>query len=384
MSFIKRFIGKEPTDKTRITAEDIESFISQKPPLEENPNLDYKSISAKPMNFDELAKDVSAFANSEGGLLIFGVSEKGEVDQKTKKTIRIYPESITWGEPSLRKETIDQHLVGKIHPPIEDSRVIPIRKSEQDPSVIFLIDVPKSNNAPHMATPYNKYYKRYNFDNLPMGHYEIQNLFRINWIMKEKFIEKIHEPLSKALEKQIKALESYSHLFSHEVEDILSNTYYKNQMPPTLLKQIDNYIRLIKDWDKKMYRAQTAIKQIITKNVSTYLQKAYDQENDKVDVKFRAIAKDSPWDLPEIHVPLLKNQKIKPYLIDIDFRRSYTSMEIIYNNEPHKVDLEKFEEHIWKKCLEESSENAEITKLKESVEHLMEEAQALIERITNS
>ena len=202
--------------------------------------------------------------------------------------------------------------------------------------------------------------------------------------MKEKFIEKIHEPLSKALEKQIKALESYSHLFSHEVEDILSNTYYKNQMPPTLLKQIDNYIRLIKDWDKKMYRAQTAIKQIITKNVSTYLQKAYDQENDKVDVKFRAIAKDSPWDLPEIHVPLLKNQKIKPYLIDIDFRRSYTSMEIIYNNEPHKVDLEKFEEHIWKKCLEESSENAEITKLKESVEHLMEEAQALIERITNS
>ena len=147
MSFIKRFLGK-PSDQ--ITADDIVSFISQS--IEENLNLDYKSIPQK-INFDELAKDVSAFANSEGGLLIFGVSEKGEVDQKTKKTIRIYPESITWGEPSLRKETIDQHLVGKIHPPIEDSRVIPIRKSEQDPSVIFLIDVPKSNNAPHMATP---------------------------------------------------------------------------------------------------------------------------------------------------------------------------------------------------------------------------------------
>ena len=189
MSFIKRFLGK-PSDQ--ITADDIVSFISQS--IEENLNLDYKSIPQK-IDFDELAKDVSAFANSEGGLLILGISEKTETDQKTKKTFRIYPERITWGKPSLTKEMIEQHLVGKIHHPIEHLRIVPIRKSEQEPEVIFLIDVPHSNNSPHMVTPYYRYYKRLNFENLPMGHYEVHNLFRINWIMREKLVEKRTESL---------------------------------------------------------------------------------------------------------------------------------------------------------------------------------------------
>ena len=81
MSFINRFLGKDPSDpEIGITTNDINSFIHQKPPVEENSNLDYKAIPAKNINFDEMAKDVSAFANSEGGLLVFGVSEKAEAD----------------------------------------------------------------------------------------------------------------------------------------------------------------------------------------------------------------------------------------------------------------------------------------------------------------
>lgn len=69
MGNIKTFFRKKCTDVTR---EDIEAFISRK--IEENLNLDYKDIRAF-SNFDEISKDVSAFAISEGGLLILGISE---------------------------------------------------------------------------------------------------------------------------------------------------------------------------------------------------------------------------------------------------------------------------------------------------------------------
>jgi hypothetical protein len=175
MSFIKQFLGKEPEE--RVTVEDIIRFKNQK--IEENLNLDYKDIRSVE-NFNELAKDVSAFANSAGGSIILGIEEKKEIikDKKGKKIgIKIFPGKITWGKPSLTKEQIEQGLRGKIHYWIEGLRIIPIRKSERSGYVIFLIDIPQSENPPHMVSPLHRYYKRLNFEAVPMEHYEIADFF---------------------------------------------------------------------------------------------------------------------------------------------------------------------------------------------------------------
>jgi predicted HTH transcriptional regulator len=57
------------------TVEDIQKLIGTQ--VQESLNLDYKrssSISNKARA--EIAKDASAFANSDGGLIIYGVEEK--------------------------------------------------------------------------------------------------------------------------------------------------------------------------------------------------------------------------------------------------------------------------------------------------------------------
>lgn len=367
MPFVKQFLGKEASDpETRITANDVDSFIKQKSPVEENSNLDYKAIPPKTINFDELAKDVSAFANSNGGLLILGVSEKVEEDPKTKKTLRIYPGKITWGNASLKKEVIEQHLVGKIHAPLTGIIIIPIRKSEQDHRVIFLIDVLKSDNPPHMVTPYKKYYRRLDFSNVPMEHYEIQNLFRINWQMKDKLVEKIYEPVSEALNKHIKELGNYPRSISiTDIEKILTNTYYVRQMPFELNEQIDDYIVQIKPLNKNMRENYKTIDRIILRNSFKFAGKPLDQIINKLLDYFQLIASSENQRITIFtpHILLLKNETIQSELNNFNIETCFTHIIIRHQNDDLiEIQLKDFEEKVWAKCLKEVSENTEIKK----------------------
>lgn len=168
MSFVEKFLG--PLGPQGYNQETLHEFLRLR--IEENLNLDYKHIKA----FDDADKvciAVSAFANGEGGLLVLGVKEDAIQDQKGNR-IRVRPGAITWGEASLSRERVEQILLSRIHPPLDGVRVYPVR-DDQD-RVVFLIDVPQSLSPPHQA-PDRKYYLRYNFENLPMEHYQIEALF---------------------------------------------------------------------------------------------------------------------------------------------------------------------------------------------------------------
>ena len=372
MGFIERFFK----DKKEIKPEDIEFFVSQK--IEEHMNLDYKDIKAY-QDADDLANHVSSFANSDGGLIVLGVSQN-EIKDENGKTTKIYPKKATWGKVSLDKESLEQKLMTRIKPPINGLVIKPIRNEKDE--VIFLIDIPKSGLAPHMSFD-NKYHSRTNFGTRAMEHYEVANLFRINWTMKDKLIEKIYEPLSSVLEKHTKQLVKYSCPYSHDFEEILSKTYYKMQMPFELLEKIDYYIDRIKDLDKKEHYARRAIDNIVKKIVLQYLEKEYHPSKDKQKLDFKAISKESQVELhqQEIYKLLLTNQKIQTYFNRVYYRHVYKKIRITYSNEAHHVNLDEFDERIWKECLKEASENTEIIQMKENAEALLEEAWNLIEAI---
>jgi len=137
--------------------------------IEEAINLEFKSADAL-RNTDkcknELLKDISSFANSTGGIIIYGIEEKEHCAH-----------SLTYIDGSqVTKEWIEQVINTRITRRIHDIQIYPIRFEKNLSQTVYLIKVPESYMAPHMAYD-NKFYKRYNFQVIPMQEYEVRSLY---------------------------------------------------------------------------------------------------------------------------------------------------------------------------------------------------------------
>jgi hypothetical protein len=136
--------------------------------IEENLHLDYKASGALAKQNDkttEVSKDVSAMANSDGGIIVYGINE----DENEKHL----PKGIS---PIKRKEFsrewLEQIINDKIQPRIEGIQIYPIPIDQEND--VYIVEIPKSNTA-HQAAD-KKYYKRFNFLSTAMYDYEIRDI----------------------------------------------------------------------------------------------------------------------------------------------------------------------------------------------------------------
>jgi hypothetical protein len=147
----------------------LQSYLNNKTP--ESLTLDYKAPDAlNKEDWTELCKDVSAFANSDGGTIIYGMHE----DKTQHPPVPSRIEGIV--NPNITSERIEQILTSRIHGKIEDCQIVEF--SLQTGGVAFVIEIGQAKTrAPHQG-PNNKYYKRHNFISLPMEDYEVRDALR--------------------------------------------------------------------------------------------------------------------------------------------------------------------------------------------------------------
>jgi len=139
---------------------DISSLVQSK--IEESATLEYKRLLDKDNH--EIAKDISAFANTGGGTIIFGIDSQDRI-----------PIAINWLSDSGVEERIQNIAMTSIQPKLDLKSIEVIRL--ENPGVpseaIFVVNIAKSPNAPHMVS--NRYYIRRGSVSYPMEDTEVRS-----------------------------------------------------------------------------------------------------------------------------------------------------------------------------------------------------------------
>lgn len=162
----------------------------------ENIGIDYKASGA--LNFkdttplkgrkgtlgdkhrEDLIRDVAAMANAEGGLIIYGITErKGG-----------YPDHVDNGvNPKVADaDQIERIILSNIHPRVDGFFVHPIElKSKAKGTFAYVISVSKaSKNAPHQSDD-KLYHKRHDATKLPMDDNEVRDMIGRSLEFGKKF-----------------------------------------------------------------------------------------------------------------------------------------------------------------------------------------------------
>ncbi|MBE9199338.1 MULTISPECIES: ATP-binding protein [unclassified Nodularia (in: cyanobacteria)] len=187
-------------------------FSMIKDGVQENLELDYKECgSLFPLTDKkktELSKDVSSFANSAGGIIIYGVKEKDH----------LITEIDTGFDPNnLSKERLEQIINSNIHPRINGLIIKQIELRTSNPGhILYVISIPQATTrAPHQAAD-KRYYKRFNFASIAMEDYEIRDILHRATTPDLNFV------FSLGGQHTVPIQFHQDHLFSEEIDLIIS------------------------------------------------------------------------------------------------------------------------------------------------------------------
>ena len=152
-----------------ITLEDLQKLIDDK--ILENRYLDYKRDFGDYTNkIIDLLKDITAFLNSDGGDLVFGIDEKDG-----------YPDlirGVQLKDVDRFKNSIEQQIALCIQPKTTNYtfKVVPVK----DDKVILILRIHKNFNTPFMIKKgdYTTFYYRGESGNLQMDHFQIKSHFQ--------------------------------------------------------------------------------------------------------------------------------------------------------------------------------------------------------------
>ena len=112
------------------TLERIRELVHNK--IEENLHLDYKRLLSL-NDTKEISKDISAFANSDGGTVIYGVIEKNNKPEQIDNSSELLNKS---------KEWLENIITSNINPIIDAIVITPINKPDSG-NQLFVIDILK-------------------------------------------------------------------------------------------------------------------------------------------------------------------------------------------------------------------------------------------------
>lgn len=118
-----------------------------------------------------LSKQLSAFANGQGGRLFLGIDDQGAIDGGISTDLK----------GGGVREWLEDVIPGCVEPPLRVFNVFEVRGGPEDGfgpgRAVYVVEVPPSDDAPHQAQDY-RYYLRIAGKSRPMGHLNVEDVSR--------------------------------------------------------------------------------------------------------------------------------------------------------------------------------------------------------------
>ncbi|MGS2765318.1 AlbA family DNA-binding domain-containing protein [Sinomicrobium sp. M5D2P9] len=167
MNFVNYFEEIFQLDSGDITIDHIIDFFSEE--QEETSILEFKTGEVEII---KLYDEISAFLNTEGGLIIVG-SPREKVKSIGKNKIKVCQGDLEYSK-FRSADWLQQKIVTNITPPPLN---IEIKEFLTEKGNVFLINVPQSLNPPHQSSSSGKYYIRLEKEAKPAPHGLVKALF---------------------------------------------------------------------------------------------------------------------------------------------------------------------------------------------------------------
>ncbi|WP_300667105.1 ATP-binding protein [Fluviicola sp.] len=151
-----------------ITFEDLQNFFHEE--QEESSLLEFKSGG---VSIDDVYKEVCAFLNTEGGILIIGTPREAKKKPTSKTEVTICQGELT---PSnfRGKDWLMTKIVSNISPSPTNIKIQEFHSKEGS---YFIVEVPQSFTPPHQSNEDGRYYIRLEREAKPAPHGVVEALF---------------------------------------------------------------------------------------------------------------------------------------------------------------------------------------------------------------
>lgn len=230
--------NNKPFDE--VDYQDIQELVNRKIP--ESLILDYKGdILQSKLKGKEFGKDISSFANTFGGWIIYGIqtNEKDEILPLEENAI------IGLENQAGLKERIENMILSSISPkPLYRIKKIDIAETER---CIILIYIPQSFSHLHMVTTKDemKFYKRYEFQSQPMDYFEIKRRFE-ELGQTEEFRKTVIDRLLKQLAVNIPDVDEKNLFAISAIPKFLIENHFNNKQIVQKLQDTNRQHTIIK------------------------------------------------------------------------------------------------------------------------------------------
>ena len=161
------------------TYKDLENLIGEEC---ESLYVEFKTVNDSGLkkngdNAKNFAKALSGFANSAGGVLIWGISDRKEGELRDGESVEIAEKLVPFKDFKRFEAELSKKAAEWVFPGIDGfiAKSIP---SEDDPEKgIVLALIPKSEKTPHFNQREHRYYARSGSSFCVMEHYQIDDMF---------------------------------------------------------------------------------------------------------------------------------------------------------------------------------------------------------------